>query len=110
MWFDTVSVRTSKMSCVGVLLLSNKSILPSYIGDGLFAILVLGFISIKLVFFLRGVDVLSYPEKHVCYVLFGGLVDDLQDWYETYGAQTSETEDQFATPTGRQQRRGNQSS
>jgi len=60
-----------------------KQFLPSYISNGLFAVLVLSFISFKLVFFLRGLDVLSYPEKHICYVLFGGLVDDIQIWYET---------------------------
>jgi len=30
-----------------------------------------------------GVDVFYYPERYVCYVLFGGLVDDFQIWWET---------------------------
>jgi len=81
------------MSCCGVLLLIYKQSLPSYIADGLFAVLVLSFISIKLVFFLRGVDVMSYPEKHVCYVLFGGLVDDIQIWYETRQSASEQTDD-----------------
>jgi len=71
------------MSCVSVFLLTHKQSLPNYIRDGLFAVIVLGFIGIKLVFFLQGIDVLSYPEKHICYVLFGGLVDDVQIWIET---------------------------
>jgi len=63
--------------------LTYKQSLPTSFRDGLFAIMVVSFISIKLVFFVRGIDVLSYPEKHICYVLFGGLVDDVQAWIET---------------------------
>jgi len=74
--------RTWKISLLAVLLLTYKQSLPTYFKDGLFAIIVLGFISIKLIFFLRGIDVLAYPEKHISYVLFGGLVDDIQMWAE----------------------------
>jgi len=71
------------MSCLAVMSLTYKQSLPTSFRDGLFAIMVVSFISIKLVFFVRGIDVLSYPEKHICYVLFGGLVDDVQAWIET---------------------------
>jgi len=78
------------MSCVAVLLLVYKQSLPSYIRDGLFAITVLAFIGIKLLFFLYGVDALSFAERHACYLLFGGLVDDLQAWAETYASRDQE--------------------
>ena len=83
-------------------MLTNKSLLPSYIADGLFAVLVFSFISVKLIFFLRGVDILSYPERHICYVLFGGVVDDFHSWYETW----STPEPEEPAPAGRQRRRG----
>jgi len=86
------------MSCVGVILLTNKPLFPSYIADGLFAVLVFSFISVKLIFFLRGVDILSYPERHICYVLFGGVVDDFHSWYEAWS--TPEPEE----PAGGRQR------
>ena len=69
------------MSLLAVLLLTYRQSLPNYISSSLFAIMVLAFISLKLVFFLRGVDVLSYTERDICYVFFGGLVDDLQNYF-----------------------------
>ena len=68
------------MSCLAVLLLVYKQSLPVVLKDGLFAVMVIGFVIIKLAFFLRGLDVLSYFETYVSYVLFGGLVDDFEDW------------------------------
>ena len=61
-------------------MLTYKQLLPSFVGDGFFGVMVIGFVSVKLVFLLRGVDVLEYPEAHVSYVLFGGMVDDFEDW------------------------------
>jgi hypothetical protein len=74
------------MTSVAVLLLTFKSLLPSPIREELFAITVVGFITIKLVFFLRGVDCLGYIERQLCYVLFGGLADDVQLWMESVAA------------------------
>ena len=86
--------RTSKMSCVAVLLLVFKPSLPAYVREGLFAIIVIGFVSIKVIFFLRGVDLLSYPEKHLSYLLFGGLVDDLEIWIIRMNQQDEQQQQQ----------------
>ena len=85
------------MSLVAVLLLTYKQSLPNYIRDGLFAICVISFISIKLLFFVRATDVLAYFEKHICYVLFGGLVDDVQDWIDELLANQQQHEDERAS-------------
>jgi len=68
------------MSCLAVLFLIYRQSLPVVVRDSLFTITVVAFIGAKLLFFLRGVDILLHPEKHVCYVLFGGLVDDVHAW------------------------------
>jgi len=75
------------MSFIAVLLLTYKQSLPNYIRDGLFAILVFGFIAIKLLLFVESLDVLAPVEKHICYVVFGGLVDDIHDWIDEYLAR-----------------------
>ena len=84
--------RTSKMSYLAVLLLVYRQSLPAFVSDGLFGVLVLCFVVIKLVILLRGVDLLWHGEKHICYVLFGGLVDDLQQLWETWHAEQEEND------------------
>jgi len=66
---------------LAVALLVFRQSLPPWLGDGLFAVTVVLFVSVKLAFQLHGVDALAVPEQHACYVLFGGLVDDLEMYW-----------------------------
>ena len=75
-------------------MLTYRQSLPTTVSSGLFALTVLSFVSVKLMFYVLGVDLLASLERLVCYVLFGGLVDDLQLRYEQWLEEsTDEQED-----------------
>jgi len=75
-------------------MLTYRQSLPTTVSSGLFPLTVLSFVSVKLMFYVLGVDLLASLERLVCYVLFGGLVDDLQLRYEQWLEEsTDEQED-----------------